>query len=120
MRALHHLAIQTNQIENLAEFYKNIFSLEELDRKFENGNLRSIWLNADGIIVMLEKLNPIQMRNGTINTIFLAFLCSPSDRKMIETELESRNILIEERTQYTSYFKDPDGNRIGISHYPEK
>lgn len=36
----------------------------------------------------------------------------------METELVRRQVPIEGRTDYTLYLRDPEGNRIGLSHWP--
>ena len=42
-----------------------------------------------------------------------------ADRAGAEARLASSGIAIEARTEFTLYFRDPDGRRIGLSHYPE-
>jgi glyoxylase I family protein len=39
--------------------------------------------------------------------------------KQWEARLESHGASIESRTQYTSYARDPEGNRVAISHHGE-
>ncbi len=43
----------------------------------------------------------------------------PGDRDAIVEELIGKGIPIVHRTRWTIYIRDPEGNRIGLSHHPE-
>jgi hypothetical protein len=52
--------------------------------------------------------------------LFLLALRVPGEeRTAFERRLEQLGQRIESRSQFTSYARDPDGNRIAVSHYPE-
>jgi catechol-2,3-dioxygenase len=119
---LHHLALGTSQVEGLARFYRELFGLTESARHLSaDGSLRSIWLDLGGALLMIERSSSeIQRVEGVGQGLFLiAFRVSPAERCRLESALESRGHAIESRTAYSSYSRDPDGNRIAISHYPE-
>jgi len=119
---LHHLALGTAQVEGLARFYRELFGLSEAARHFgPDGALRSIWLDLGGPLLMLEyTASETRHVEGLGQGLFLiAFRVSSAERVRLERELESRGHAIESRSAYSSYSRDPDGNRIAISHYPD-
>lgn len=119
---LHHLAIGSIDVERLAEFYRNVFQLPERARHLdERGELRSIWLDLGGSLLMLERtLSTAPPVKGVGAGLFLlALRVSPAERARLERELESRGHEIEARTPFTSYTRDVDGNRVAFSHYPD-
>lgn len=119
---LHHLAIGSVDVERLGAFYRDVFQLRERARHLdEEGELRSIWLELGGSLLMLERTlataPPVQGVGAGI--FLLALRVSPSQRARLERELESRGHAIESRTPFTSYTRDVDGNRVAFSHYPQ-
>lgn len=118
---LHHVAVGSADVARLAAFYRDVLGLPELTRHLDAaGSLRSIWLDLGGAILMIEHTHestppPVGIGAGPF---LLAFRVSPAERLRLEAELESRGHPIESRTAFTSYSRDVDGNRIGISHYP--
>jgi catechol 2,3-dioxygenase-like lactoylglutathione lyase family enzyme len=120
---LHHLALGTRDPETLAAFYRDVLDLAELDRHFhEDGRLRSVWLSVGDGVLMIEEIDtdawidpPQKMRNGLF---LLAISIEEDERPAWERRLREAGCTIEERSQHTSYTRDPDGNRIAVSHYP--
>jgi catechol 2,3-dioxygenase-like lactoylglutathione lyase family enzyme len=118
---LHHLAVGSADVERLARFYREFFGLSERARHLdERGWLRSVWLDLEGSLLMIELTDkPPQAVEGIGAGLFLlAFRIPPSERLALETKLEAGGHLIESRTAFTSYTRDVDGNRIAISHHP--
>jgi glyoxylase I family protein len=120
---LHHLALGTTRVEGLARFYRELFGLPETARHLSaDGTLRSIWLDLGGAaLLMIERTSsePRHVEGVGQGLFLLAFRVSPAERSRLEQELESRGHAIESRTAYSTYSRDPDGNRVAISHYPE-
>lgn len=119
---LHHLALGTSQVEGLARFYRELFGLTETARHLSSdGTLRSVWLDLGGSVLMIERTSSeVRHVDGVGQGLFLiAFRVSPAERARLERELVSRGHGIESRTAYSSYSRDPDGNRIAFSHHPE-
>ena len=48
----------------------------------------------------------------------LALAIDPTDRVAVKNHLVHAGIAIERETAFTVYVRDPDGNVIGLSHYP--
>ena len=119
---LHHLALGSRDPAVLAAFYGDVFNLEEVTRHLDDeGNLRSVWLDlGHGSLLMIERIpadtprDESHMRPGLF---LIAFTMDPEDRAHWEARLEEAGCAIEDRTPYTSYARDPEGNRIAVSHY---
>jgi catechol 2,3-dioxygenase-like lactoylglutathione lyase family enzyme len=119
---LHHIAVGSLDVARLAAFYSNVLGLAELARHHDSGGvLRSIWLDLGGAALMIERTDqePRWVDGIAAGPFLLAFRVSPAERQRLELELAAHGLPIEGRTAYTSYTRDPDGNRVGISHYPD-
>ncbi|MBM4358903.1 MAG: VOC family protein [Deltaproteobacteria bacterium] len=126
--ALHHVALGAKDVATVARFYADLFELRELDRHHhEDGRLRSVWLELAGAptddepaaILMVEQTDeperPVDMARGPF---LLAFRLAKGERAGFEERLARRGIAIERRSAYSSYFRDPEGNRVAVSHHP--
>jgi glyoxylase I family protein len=119
---LHHLALGARDVERVAEFYRDVLALPELDRHFGmDGRLRSVWLDLGGAILMVEKteLEPRLPTQIGVGPFLLALRVTPQQRSAVEQALLEAGAPVEGRTTFTSYSRDPEGNRIAISHHPE-
>ena len=118
--ALHHVAIGTAAPESLADFYRAVFGLPEVARHhFTDGRLRSIWLRAGPTTLMFEWVDD-DVPEGVMRAgpFLLAFQTTPRERPAIEARAEAHGARVESRTPYTSYWRDPAGNRVAVSHFP--
>ena len=118
---LHHLAVGSGDVERLARFYREFFGLSERARHLdEGGRLRSIWLDLDGALLMIELTSdlPRVVEGIGAGPFLLAFRVSPAERLRLESQLEAGGHRIEARTAFTSYTRDVDGNRVALSHHP--
>jgi catechol 2,3-dioxygenase-like lactoylglutathione lyase family enzyme len=111
---LHHLALRAEDPERTAVFYRDVLGLPERARKLDaHGALRAVWLEASGVVVMVER------RAGgepavTPGAMDLVAFCVAAD------ELESWRVRlapIEAETANTLYGRDPDGRRVAVSRY---
>lgn len=121
-RALHHLALGARDVEVVASFYREVLGLPEVTRHFTgSGALRSIWLALGDSLLMIERTEhpPIRVEGIGAGPFLLALRCSVEERMSLETALEQRGAAIEHRSDFTSYVRDPEGNRIAISHFPD-
>lgn len=120
MTSLHHLALGALDVARLAEFYRQAFGLE-LDREHRSvdGTLRSIWLRVGSLVLMIERTDAPSRWVETVGVgpFLLAFSVTELERREVEARLERLGAPIESRTDYTSYARDPEGNRIAISHF---
>ena len=122
MRTLHHIALGTQAPERLAAFYCDLLELSEVARHhWEGGDLRSIWLAMGDVLLMIEETKepPRAVTGIGAGPFLLAFRATPKERAEVEARLEAAGTPIEMRSPHSSYFRDPDGNRLAISHHPE-
>ncbi|HVY28296.1 MAG TPA: VOC family protein [Polyangiaceae bacterium] len=120
--SLHHIAVGTRDVPALAAFYCRLLETEQARRHVdEQGALRSVWLDLSGTLLMIERAEPSAERprvSGVgLGAFLLAFRASAADRRALELRAEALGATIETRSDYTSYFRDPDGNRIAVSEY---
>lgn len=123
MTRLHHIALGARDVESVASFYSHFGKLAERGRHFdETGLLRSIWLELDSAILMIERTTagPVQVNGIGSGPFLLAFGVDKKGRARLEAELLARGHVIDARTDFTTYTRDPEGNRVGFSHYPEQ
>ncbi len=124
IRGFHHLAIQVHALEKVAAFYREVLGLTEQSRHLRpDGSVRSLWLAVPGGFLALE-----QVDETTLSTPFrhprpglhLVALRIPREARagIVET-LRARGIAIEHQTRWTVYVRDPEGNRVGLSHHPK-
>jgi catechol 2,3-dioxygenase-like lactoylglutathione lyase family enzyme len=118
---LHHLALGTRDVRKLAAFYSQAFQLEMRARHYEeDGSLRSIWLAAGDVLLMLERTSeaPRRVEGVGWGPCLIAFEIAASERPEVERRLAQLGSEVELRTEFTAYARDPEGNRIAVSHYP--
>lgn len=77
-----------------------------------------MWLDADGALVMLETASPSEPQVPAGSMEIAVFAIDPAAREGWRERLRAANVAIEGETAFSLYFRDPDGRRIGLSHYP--
>ncbi|HKC14273.1 MAG TPA: VOC family protein [Vicinamibacteria bacterium] len=110
--AIHHLALRVADPERSLVFYAGLLGLPELRRFPESGVVRSIWLRAGEMVVMLERrLAGSGPEAGSGHLLAFAV----SDLAAWEKRLAAAGVTVEGRTAQTLYLRDPDGHRVGLS-----
>jgi len=119
---IHHIAITSESVERLAAFYRTLPGLFVISENMEGDVLRSVWFgtNNSKSIIMIEKGE----RKAPQALIFdlissLVFQTDPQEDEVMKL-FDRIFPIIESRTENTFYFRDPDGNQLGYSAYPEK
>lgn len=113
---VHHLAFRTADLERLEQFYVGALGLAVIKRQ----ESRSVWLDAGGVIVMLELRAEGEPATNAASQEMVAFAVDPGTRALQTARLERAGATIEGSTDFTLYVRDPDGRRIGLSSYPLK
>ena len=118
---LHHIALGTADVSRLARFYGEVLGLPERTRHHtEGGALRSVWLELGDTLLMIEHSGLTNERVEGVGAgwFLVALAVGEGERTALEERLRVNGIEIESRSQWTSYARDPDGNRIAFSAYP--
>ncbi len=112
--SLHHLALRVMDPVRSARFYAALLDLPELRRHEDAGSVRAVWLGLGDAVLMLERaLRPPGPAEGSAHVLVLA--CD--DLAGAAARLAAADVEVVDRTQFTLYFHDPDGHRVGLSTY---
>jgi catechol 2,3-dioxygenase len=111
----HHLALRVADVERALGFYGGLLGLS-VRRRFpeEDGRLRAAWLEAGGLVLMLER----QLRGegpASGSGHLLAF--TVTDLSAWERRLAGAGVALDDRTAHTLFVRDPDGHRVGLSKF---
>jgi glyoxylase I family protein len=110
---VHHLAFRTRDLTRLERFYTDALGLSIVRRDGD----RSVWLRAGGTLLMLERAEEGEPDVPPESKELVAFGIEAPDVERWRRVLEASGIAIEGETAFTLYFRDPDGRRVGLSHY---
>ena len=111
---LHHLALRVADVERALAFYGGVLGLTEIERHHADGRLRSIWLGAGDVVLMIE----LALRGRPDSAGSGHLLCfAVDDLGAWEARLAAAGVAVEDRTPSTLYVSDPDGHRVGLSVY---
>jgi len=124
----HHLAIQVRDLPRAERFYTEVLGLRVQRRwPFEDGRPgeRAVWLAVAGEeFLALEACDaerpPAPFRDPRAGLHLLALRILVADRAAWERKLAESGIAVVHRSRYTLYFLDPEGNRLGLSHFPDE
>lgn len=124
LRGFHHLAIQVHDLARMTAFYTEVLGLPEQVRHHRpDGSWRAVWLSLDVGFLALEACEDAPgvspFRHPEPGFHLLALRIRPQDRDGVVQELARRGIEFVHQTRWTVYFRDPEGNRIGLSHHPD-
>jgi glyoxylase I family protein len=116
---IHHLALRTADVPRLEAFYRDVVGLAPApDDRGERPV--SVWLSAGATRVMLEPLGSGEVTILAGSLELTAFAIEAGDRARFEERLARSGVPVEQRTDFTLYFRDPDGRRVAVSHYPDR
>jgi len=118
---IHHLALGARDVASLAEFYRRAFDLREHARHHHaDGSLRSVWLDLEGPLLMIEASDaePCRVEGIGMGLFLIALNVPAAEREQVEARVIALGGVLETRGRFTSYARDPEGNRVAISHYP--
>ena len=117
--SIHHLAIQTANLETLKDFYQKVLELPLFQtQKMPDGHVRAYWFELNPGVLMIEENNTPPSSLASRHVVI--FSTNPQERKTWEDKLTQNKIAITHQTEFTFYFNDPDENPLGFSHYPHK
>lgn len=137
----HHLAIQVADLPRAEAFYCGLLGLRVLKRwpwspeALAAGRTgeRSLWVAVgaredDGFLALeacappgnsSETLSQRGFKDETPGLHLLSLRIPAHERPLWESRLAAAGIEIVHRSQFTLYVRDPEGNRVGLSHWPD-
>jgi catechol 2,3-dioxygenase-like lactoylglutathione lyase family enzyme len=123
--ALHHVAIQVRDLARAERFYRGLLGLEVLRRwPDERGGERSVWLALGDAFLALERaagdVEARAFRDERPGLHLVALRIRADERSGWEARLAGAGVAVVHRTEFTLYVQDPEGNRVGLSHWPER
>jgi hypothetical protein len=123
--ALHHLAVVVRDLARVEAFYRNLLGLP-LIRRWDDasGAPRSVWLGlGGGAFLAVEKADPEAPERPAAEAPpgwHCVALAIPAETREIWRErLRTGGVAVERESAFTLYVRDPEGNLVGLSHYPE-
>jgi hypothetical protein len=128
MNGIHHAAVQVRDLAAAERFYAGTLGLPILKRwPAADGTERSLWVDVGGAAFLaLERAAPSALPpaeqpfvDGHAGWHVVALRIDKATRADWEERLATAGVPIVHRTAYTLFLRDPDGNRLGLSHYPD-
>jgi glyoxylase I family protein len=138
---VHHVAIAVRELAAVEAFYTGVLGLPVLRRwpmtvgstgemtAEMTGNARrdrSVWCDlGGGAFLALERaVDGEGAREGAVadraqGYLMIALRITRAARAEWEARLAAAAVPIVHRTAYTLYVADPEGNRVGLSHWPD-
>lgn len=128
-RGFHHLAVQVRDLAATERFYRETLGLPVLRRwpARDGAGERSVWLDVgDGAFLALERVGvgataaEDVARGERPGLHLVALRIERAARADWERRLVAAGVSVEARTAFTLYVRDPEGNRVGLSHWPDE
>jgi glyoxylase I family protein len=127
--AVHHLAVLVRDLDRAEGFYAGVLGLAVAKRWLDEGGApRSIWLTlGGGAFLAVERAagDGGAARSAPGPTIAtpgwhcVALAIGREEREGLRARLAEAGFPVERETPFTLYTRDPEGNLVGFSHYPE-
>lgn len=123
-KPIHHLAIKVRDLPAAERFYREILGLP-VQRRWPSDDGqgdRSLWLDLGaGAFLALERASlartPLAEEEPGLHMVALRI--GRDERPAWVARLAAAGVPIYRQTDFTIYFRDPEGNRIGLSHWPD-
>ena len=112
MSPLHHVAFRTTDTEALVAFYERVVGLP---RASVSGN--GVWLLAGDVVLMVEARAADEGGPDETARDLLAFRPASLSRAEFEPHLARHGVAVEDVTEHSVYFRDPDGRRLAFSDF---
>jgi glyoxylase I family protein len=120
---IHHVAVKVADLSRAEAFYGGVLGLPVLRRwpLADGGGERSLWLDLGaGAFLALERADRIESEKSedAPGLHLIAFHIACGERETWIAKLAQAGHPVYQQTDYTIYVRDPEGNRIGLSHWP--
>ncbi len=128
LAGIHHLALCVRDLARVEPFYRDLLGLPVLRRwpEADGQGCRSVWLELGtgrGAFLALEVVPAGDLAAAAPEAQpgwhMMVLPIVPSARRTWITRLHAAGVPVYHHTPYTIYVRDPEGNRVGLSHWPE-
>ncbi|HET8733446.1 MAG TPA: VOC family protein [Anaeromyxobacteraceae bacterium] len=125
VEGLHHVALRCNDLAGCERFYADVLGLPVLRRwPAEGGGDRSVWMSLGrGFLALERATRPVEdapFEDAPAGWQVVALGISRAEREGWERRLARAGVRLARRTPYSLFFRDPEGNRVALSHWPEE
>jgi glyoxylase I family protein len=111
---IHHVAFRCSNPTAMSKFYADL-GFGDIEPQPHG----SYWIRAERTILMFEQRGEGEPRTEPETLELLCFAIAPEAREQARTRIVAAGSQVESETSYTLYFRDPEGRRLGFSHYPQ-
>lgn len=125
---IHHLAVQCHDLVGMVRFYERVLRLPVVRRwpseDAEQPGDRAVWLGLGASVLVLERAQAAPQerpwRSPDAGLHLLALHIFPWARELWREHLALYDVAVLHESPWTLYVQDPEGNRVGLSHFPEE
>ncbi len=121
--SVHHLAVVVTDLNRAETFYVEVLGLRVVRRWDDaEGRPRSLWLElGGGAFLAVERAESAGPRRDDLAPGFhcVALGIRPDERIAWRERLERAGASVFRESVYTLYVRDPEGNIVGLSHFPD-
>lgn len=121
---VHHLAIQCANLPATVRFYEKVLRLRT-ERRWpqpDGTGDRSVWLRMGNSVLALEACSgqraAPEWQDAAPGLHLLAFEIHWDNRDIWLAHLQHHGVAVVHESPWTVYVRDPEGNRVGLSHFP--
>ena len=119
--AFHHLAVVVSDLARAEGFYVGCLGLA-VERRWTDdaGAHRSTWVDlSPGFLAIERAAATTPVRDDAAPGFHcLALQIRAEEREIWRARLEAAGHPVERESDFTLYVRDPDGNLVGLSHFP--
>lgn len=120
--SIHHLAVVVRDLARAEAFYGGVLGLPVI-RRWEDaaGAPRAIWVElGGGAFLAIERAGAENRRDDADPGWHCVCLAIARDeREAWRGKLAASGHPVERESDYTLYLRDPEGNLLGLSHWPD-
>lgn len=120
---LSHAAVVVSDLAPAERFYMELLGLRLLTRHADAaGRPRSLWVALEGEAFLAIELGDEQAArraDAGAGHHCLALRITAEEREAWRARLAEHGVRVERESDFTMYFRDPDGSLVALSHWPE-